>query len=373
MSEWGVNSINKFRILVGQLVDADNNNAQCLNARAILSYASILGVEWIVPHYGAPDPALLNRDNIHLIKLWKKRLWQWHKFLLYLYPVDAIFYPGVYWFDTLALQLREICGRKVPVISTVEGLAGDLVRSKIYSKWAGHPVYCQLIPPKLIKNIDQVTGKSRHVIAISPFLKKMGRRRFGDKFSVIPLGVDGGIFNPCGRSQPSRFRVVGAGRLYDNKRPHLFVQMAKNWPQADFVWFGDGELQKSLFQEIFDLRLNNISFPGSIANKELAQEFKKSSLFVLPSKSEGVPKVTQEAASCGLPVIIFGFYEAPSVIDGENGFVVWNDNELFERVGELIENPDKAIQMGRRGVEMAADWMWDKVAPRWEETILRMI
>jgi len=101
---------------------------------------------------------------------------------------------------------------------------------------------------------------------------------------------------------------------------------------------------------------------------------RNSDIFIMPSKSEGVPKVTQEAAACGLAQVIFGFYEAPSVIDGINGFVVWEDSRFIECVGELIESPGLAEKFGKSGAEMAKDlWDWNKVAPQWEQTICRFL
>jgi glycosyltransferase involved in cell wall biosynthesis len=94
---------------------------------------------------------------------------------------------------------------------------------------------------------------------------------------------------------------------------------------------------------------------------------------VLPSLAEGVPKVVQEAVACGLPAIVFGYYETPSVVDGENGFVVWSLEQLLERTGELSADPNAARAMGRKGATMAEEWDWDRVAPLWEARILEVI
>jgi hypothetical protein len=89
--------------------------------------------------------------------------------------------------------------------------------------------------------------------------------------------------------------------------------------------------------------------------------------------SEGVPKVTQEAAACGLAQVIFGYYEAPTVRDGQTGYVVWDDNQFINRVGDLLADLTVAHAMGRRGVEMAEAWDWDRVAPLWERKVLDLI
>ena len=103
----------------------------------------------------------------------------------------------------------------------------------------------------------------------------------------------------------------------------------------------------------------------------LAEEFRKSSIFVLPSRSEGVPKVTQEAAACGLPVVLHGFFEAPTVVHEQNGLVAWSDEEFSQHVGALIHDRDTRTQMGRRGAEMAQEWDWDPIATQWEALLIQ--
>lgn len=363
----------KQRVFVGQLCDKSNNNPQVLNTRALLSRFSNPKVEWVVPYYHDPDPALVGRQNIRLVKLWRWRFWTYHKFLLYQMKVDAIFYPNAYWFDDLALQLRRFTGRKVPVITTLEGLGGDEERQRTLSEWAGHPVYCQQVPDSLLRRIDRVQCEADHVIAISPFLARMGSKLYGDKFSDIQLGIETNIFFNSKKTRNERFTVIGVGSFQKRKRPEVFLELASRFPDANFIWYGDGDDRKKLIKEKEERNIMNVNYPGQMPNHRLADEYRKADLFILPANSEGVPKVTQEAAACGLPVIIFGFYEAPSVINGENGYVVWNDEELFAKVGELIDDPENARYMGTCGARMAKEWNWDKVATRWEAKLLEIL
>ena len=99
----------------------------------------------------------------------------------------------------------------------------------------------------------------------------------------------------------------------------------------------------------------------------LAEELRNSSIFVLTSLAEGVPKVSQEAAACGLPIVLYGFYDAPTVVHERNGLVAWSDREMDEHVARLIGDPELRQRMGLQGAEMAGAWDWDLVAPRWEE------
>jgi glycogen(starch) synthase len=151
------------------------------------------------------------------------------------------------------------------------------------------------------------------------------------------------------------------------------LAMAERSPQADFVWYGEGSLRQTLTRQAVVRGVENIFFPGALPPSKLADEFRQADVFVVPSKSEGVPKVSQEAAACGLPVVVFGFFEAPSVQDGVNGFVVWNDEQFFRRVAELLCNPERAAQMGEIGAKMGKQWDWDVLAPKWQSTIIKQI
>lgn len=181
------------------------------------------------------------------------------------------------------------------------------------------------------------------------------------------------MFVRSGWNRRTRPRVIGAGTVGPRKRPQLFIKLARIFPQADFVWYGEGELRASLQAEAAHGGLSNIEFPGAVDPEVLAREFTASDIFILPSLAEGVPKVTQEAAAAGLAQIIFGFYEAPTVRDGVNGFVVWNDDELVPRLGQMLKDPDMVAKMGRAGVEMATAWSWDIVAPQWEQRIIGVL
>jgi len=362
------------KIFVPRWVDAANTNAQISNAKAMLSRFDQPNVEWIAPHYEAPDPLVAKRRNVHLRKLIHNGFWRAHLTVQYQSPVDAIFYPGGRWFDSWGLRIRRLMGRRVPVVATLEGLVGEEDRQREYSQWAKHPVFCQAVDAKTLSRLDQLYQQADHVIAISPFLAEMGRPRYGDKFSVVPLGINDSIFFSSEQKQSSeRTRVVSAGNLKEGKRPDMFVELAKRHPEADFVWYGGhGSQELATFQAKAE-GFGNLSFPSNLQPLDLAEAFRSADLFVMPSGSEGVPKVTQEAAACGLPIVLFGYYEAHSVVDEANGYVVWDDVQFYARVAELLADAELRSRMGREGTTMAQEWSWDVIAPRWEAQILSAI
>lgn len=366
------------RVLVPRLVDATQSNPQNLNAKSLLSRFTDPSYQWMAMHYGDPLPDVANNRLVTLTRLWRGRLWPWHMMILYLRSVDAIFYPGMEWFDDHALKLRRRYLRRAPIITILEGFPGDAQREATLSKWAGHPVFCHRVEEKVVDRIDRMLHQADHIIAISPFVAKMGSQLYGDKFSALPLGIDMKLIAatlPASKADvaPHVCTVVGVGRVDDHKRPEMFLKLAEQFRAVRFRWIGEGRRREALITEADRQGLHNLSFPGGVPPERVIAELKAADIFVMPSRSEGVPKVTQEAAACGLPIIAFGYYEPPTVVDGENGYRVWSDDEFELRLNRLLADSDTRQAMGKRSLEFAKTWDWDALAKQWEEEILRVI
>jgi glycosyltransferase involved in cell wall biosynthesis len=364
------------RIFVPRPADASNLNPQAQNAQSILARWTASDWRPVQVTFDDPAPDVAANAAVDLLPLQDGRMWTLRLLTAYQGEFDGIFYPGVHHrADWLALTLRRITGRSVPIVSTLEGLLGVVGsdrREQQLTEIAGHPVYCQKVPRGVLHRMEDLYRRSDHIIAISPFLARMGEALYGPKVTTVPLGVDTALFRP-GRRRGSRLKVVGAGGVFPHKRPELFLEMADRFPQADFAWFGEGSLRQPILAEAARRRLSNLRFPGPLPSAGLAGEFATSNVFILPSLSEGVPKVTQEAAAAGLAQIVFGFYEAPTVVDGANGFVVWNDAQLVDKLAEMLDDRTMVTKMGMTGEDMARDWSWDAVAPRWQERIIQGI
>jgi glycosyltransferase involved in cell wall biosynthesis len=187
------------------------------------------------------------------------------------------------------------------------------------------------------------------------------------------LGVEGSFAVNSGSVAKRSTRVINIASFQPRKRPEVFITLAESFPWAEFVWFGEDSRRREFFAEAERRRLQNLSFRGSRTPSELAAELQSASIFAMPSNAEGVPKVTQEAAACGLPIVIYGNYESPTVVDGQNGFVVWTDDEFMEGVRALLSDSNLRTRMGACSLRMAERWNWDRLAPEWESEILSRI
>jgi phosphatidylinositol alpha-1,6-mannosyltransferase len=99
-------------------------------------------------------------------------------------------------------------------------------------------------------------------------------------------------------------------------------------------------------------------------------------LFAMPCRSrwfglevEGLGLVFLEASATGLPVLAGDSGGAPeTVLPGVTGFVVADDAALDEGLRLLLDDPDRAAEMGRAGRErVLVEYTWQAVAGRLEE------
>jgi len=364
-------STSSLHIFVPRWMNRSDRNAQNSNAKALLSRFYDPYVRWTAIASDEPLPSTV-KNRIEILRLSRSHLWPYELFLSYQKRFDAIFYPGVMWPDEFGLKMRRACGRGIPLIVTMEGvLAGSADVTRLAAHF-GHPIFSQPGVEHAIPRIRWIYENADHIIAISPFLAKVAEFLYGKKVSYLPLGIETEIFHSQGRREPVGCQVVTAGTVKSSKNLELFVELARRYKEAEFIWFGDGEMRPLLLEKTKTTGLTNLSFPGSLPPERLADEFRKSSFFVLTSRSEGVPKVTQEAAGCGLPVVVNGFFEAPSVIHEQNGLVAWSDDEFAQHVGRLIHDSKMRAQMGQKGAEMAKAWEWSRIAPQWQQMIVNL-
>jgi phosphatidylinositol alpha-1,6-mannosyltransferase len=84
---------------------------------------------------------------------------------------------------------------------------------------------------------------------------------------------------------------------------------------------------------------------------------------------EGLGLVFLEAAASGLPVLAGDSGGSPeTVVPGVTGFIVADDAALDEGLRLLLDDPDRAREMGLAGRErVLAEYTWEKAAGRLAE------
>ncbi|HCK7399497.1 TPA: glycosyltransferase family 4 protein [Acinetobacter baumannii] len=161
---------------------------------------------------------------------------------------------------------------------------------------------------------------------------------------------------------PINFLFIG--RLLKEKGIFDFIEAVKivksRYPKTQFTVLGglDNQNMGALSKEELDnlLKENLFEYPGYVS--DVKNWIVQSSVFVLPSYREGVPRSTQEAMAIGRPVIttdVPGCRE--TVIDGVNGFLVpkWDPQSLADRMCFFIEHPEQINIMGQESYKIALE------------------
>ena len=115
---------------------------------------------------------------------------------------------------------------------------------------------------------------------------------------------------------------------------------------------------------------DRVDFLGSVAHHELPYFYSAADVCVMPSYSESFGLVGLEAQACGRPVVGSGVTGLRSVVrDDVSGYLIDSHDPATyaERIGRLLDNPDLAQQMGRRGRLLAQRFSWMRTADRLEE------
>jgi glycosyltransferase involved in cell wall biosynthesis len=161
-------------------------------------------------------------------------------------------------------------------------------------------------------------------------------------------------------SEGSGQNILYAGVLIPRKGVHhlinAFASVANDFPRARLSIVGHEENKiyaAELKEEVKRLGLDGrVQFVGQVQQADLAAWMRRVCVFVLPTYSEGLPRVIFEAMAAGLPVVASNVSGIPDIVqDGVTGFLVQpgDEEKLVERIRWLLRCPDEARQMGERG------------------------
>ena len=106
---------------------------------------------------------------------------------------------------------------------------------------------------------------------------------------------------------------------------------------------------------------------GRVERARLVRIFQAASVFVYPSLYEGFGFPAAEAMACGVPVVTSDTSSLPEVV-GDAGLLAdpGDAGAIAGRIKALLDDPGRAAELGRRGVERAGRFRWDRAAREME-------
>lgn len=350
--------MDKVRVLFLPCVDAGNVNAQSLNVREIvlrLDPERFICTLWCEAE---PDPRLCNKEAIRILRLPAGRktvailqeMFRGHDIIAYM-----DYSPASYVFVHLPRAVR----RRTRTVLHAEAPVAQLVN-----------------PSRTLRFLFAgVTSRCDAYTAITDFVALDLTENLGRRAShILPVGVDTALFSPPKERAHGSPVVLFAGTLIERKGPQLVIEAAAAFPNASFRLVGasrDGYGQV-LQRKITELNLKNVRLDGPKTQPELLEIMQRSDIFLLPSRLEGIPKVTLEAAATGLPCIVFRDYETPSIVDGITGFQVGTFEEILQALGRLIADRELRVRMGDAARKHVQNFDWQVVARKWQDAYLEI-
>jgi glycosyltransferase involved in cell wall biosynthesis len=242
----------------------------------------------------------------------------------------------------------------------LQALGKDMNRARQMARFAAH------------------VAASDYIIAVSEFARET-YVQYGfpaEKIFVAPLGVD-----------LQRFRTTPAP-IEDRSFTYLLMAhvsgttgILKGLPYLLQAWselnFKDSKLQvcgemgpeaKKLIKE-YSGKLKNVEFTGHVSNPEAY--YQKSTVVVLPSVAEGLPRVVLEAMASGRPIITTPILK-PVIREGIDGFYVpMRDVEaLKERMRYFYNRRDEVVRMGAHASDRASGFTWERFSRQVAEICL---
>ncbi len=121
---------------------------------------------------------------------------------------------------------------------------------------------------------------------------------------------------------------------------------------------GYGHLQPSLLQLANSLGISeHVSFVGQLpSGSAVRAELDAADIFVLPSRTEGLPRALIEAMARGLPCVASAVGGVPELLEESDTVTPGSASALADRLSEVIADPARRARMGTRNLAAALEF-----------------
>jgi glycosyltransferase involved in cell wall biosynthesis len=200
-----------------------------------------------------------------------------------------------------------------------------------------------------------------------------------EKYNIITepqtlyLGVEN-TFIPIANKGNKFSCVLMVGNDLVRKGALDYLDIAAEFKHIEFVLAGSGNGKIDLNKEIKERNLKNVRYLGMITVNQLKEVLNTVQLHILPSRSEGFPKVILETAAAGVPSIVYSDYGAKEWITSrENGWVVETKEEIVLLIHSIEQNFNHLNKVSANAVQLANQFDWSSKIKDWEEVVQSLI
>ena len=350
----------KTKVFLGGYVTSVN--AQNLNCRALAKHLDKENFDVYTLETFSGKLNHSGLEEVHIFRCFKPhRLSRYIGYLWGLFHCDVAYLPKR---DATGWNrfLLKLFGKKS--FTTVEGIYDD----------------------KRIEEITKDLGITREeffgfygmfdrVYSITKFLRDYNFKHQGIKSEeeILYLGTDIETFLDENKTIESLQNIILIGNDLIRKGIYDYLELAEKFPSINFHVVGSGNGKIDMNEILKNRKTGNIVYHGAKSHEELKELLKQIDLHILPSRSEGFPKVTLETAAAGVPSLLYSDYGADEWIRHDvEGFVVDTLEEMAQVIRNLMHDPDQLKAVAQNAVIMAKRFDWNVVINDWEKVILEL-
>lgn len=167
-------------------------------------------------------------------------------------------------------------------------------------------------------------------------------------------------------------QILAVGRLSEGKGYDLMLEVMsevvkhnKNW-KLNIV--GDGPLKSQIIRDIEDRHLSDYINVLS-STPEIHNHYNNSSIYLMTSRTEGLPMVLLEAQAFGLPIVSFDCDTGPRdiVTNDKDGYLIrpFDTKELSKKLLKLIEDPSLREDFSKNAILSSNRFSEDNIYCKW--------
>jgi glycosyltransferase involved in cell wall biosynthesis len=177
-----------------------------------------------------------------------------------------------------------------------------------------------------------------------------------------------------GAAPADRFVVLFVGRLYRRKRVDVLLRaaaaLAGRIPQLEVRIAGNGPCAARLHRLAAELKLDGVAaFLGDVSRSRLVEEYRRASLFCLPSVQEGFGIVLLEAMAAAKPIVASRAAAIPEVAPQATLVEPESAEALAEGIESLYRSPEDRATQSQAGAARVEQFDAPRVARLFCEAI----
>lgn len=185
-----------------------------------------------------------------------------------------------------------------------------------------------------------------------------------DKISIEP------------RSLNDTIHFIFVGSLSEGKQPLYAIQLVEklrnNGKNVQISIFGEGKQVTILNDYIIEKKQNEYVFlKGNFDRQQMKEIYQKSHFLILPSKSEGWPKVVAEAMFWGCLPVSTAVSCVPTMLGfGERGIII---SKELEKDAQLVEEVMMDQEVYNQKIKEAINWSRNFTIDKFEVEIKKLV